>query len=101
MISLVEIFWMRKIDLKNQLYWGDIVTEVIKSIRKSIVKKNIKFCNKDLITETIEKYDVIFVRDCFVHLSDKEIILLRNICDSKSIYLISFFKKLNNSEQKN
>lgn len=99
-----DFFWMRKIDLKKINYTGgDIVSDIIKSNKNIYSKKNIKFCNKDIITESIEKYDVIFVRDCFVHLSDKEIILsLKNICNSKSIYLISTFfeKNWNNSKSK-
>ena len=67
---------MKKVNLENINYTGgDIVDELISTNITKHGKKNIKFILKDLINDPIEKYDEIFVRDCFVHLSDEEIIL--------------------------
>jgi 2-polyprenyl-3-methyl-5-hydroxy-6-metoxy-1,4-benzoquinol methylase len=97
-----DFFWMKKVNLENINYTGgDIVDELININITKYSKKNIKFVLKDLINDPIEKYDVIFVRDCFVHLSDEEIILsLKNICSSRSKYFISTFFKKNCSNSK-
>lgn len=91
-----DFYWMKKINLKELTYiGGDIVEDLINYNKANYGKKNIKFILKDLVNDKFQKYDVIFVRDCFVHLSDKDIISsLINICKSKSVYLIStYFKK--------
>ena len=91
-----DFFWMKKINLKGIKYTGaDIVEDIISYNNFHYSQKNIKFILKDLIKDNIEKYDVVFVRDCFVHLSDKEIASsLKNICSSGSKYFIStYFNK--------
>ncbi|MDS1031047.1 class I SAM-dependent methyltransferase [Porphyromonadaceae sp. NP-X] len=84
--------WMKELDFKNLNYIGaDIVKPLIKENRKKYQKSpNIKFKVIDLTSNKLPKCDIIIVRDCFVHLSFKDIDKsIKNIKRSKSKYLLT------------
>lgn len=89
--------WMKEIDMDGINYTGaDIVTEIIENNKKNY--PNTKFTICDITTDYIPKVDLIFTRDCLVHLSyDKITQFFHNIKKSGSKYLIttSFDKKTN------
>jgi hypothetical protein len=82
---------MRKVDFANVNYiGGDIVDEIIKQNREKYETNNKRFIVIDLIKDSLPKSDVIFVRDCFVHLSYKKILeAIENIKKSGSKYLLT------------
>lgn len=82
--------WMRLINFEKCNYFGaDIVGQIINENRK-FEKKKIKFFQCDIINNEINKYDLIFCRDCFVHLSHDDIRKsIDNIIKSKSNYLLT------------
>lgn len=82
--------WMKEVDLKDMNYiGGDIVKSLIIENNESYSNENIKFLELDIIKDSLPKVDLIFCRDCLVHLSYKEIVKsLVNIKKSESKYIL-------------
>ncbi|MDX2360715.1 MAG: class I SAM-dependent methyltransferase [Crocinitomicaceae bacterium] len=82
-------YWISQVDLKDIKYTGaDIVQELIDRTAKKYPEKN--FIQLDLVSDSMESYDLVFVRDCFVHLSQENILkALNNIKKSNSTYLLT------------
>jgi SAM-dependent methyltransferase len=84
--------WMKKVDLENIDYIGaDIVEDLIeKNKKKYHDRENIRFMVLNLIKDPLPKSDLIIVRDCLVHLSNKDVInAIKNIKSSGSKYLLT------------
>jgi len=83
--------WMKKVNLNGINYiGGDIVDPMIKRNRKKYADRNISFELINIINDKLPEVDLIMVRDCFVHLPNKDIFTaLRNIKDSGSKYLLT------------
>jgi SAM-dependent methyltransferase len=83
--------WMRKVDLDKISYiGGDIVDMLVKTNNKKYKTKNISFKSMDIVNDDLPEVDLIMVRDCFVHLPNKDIKrAINNIIDSKSKYLLT------------
>jgi hypothetical protein len=83
---------MREVNLNGVDYCGaDIVEDLIaKNIEKYEGIKGVRFKVLDIIKDKLPKCDLIFSRDCLVHLSNSEIFLaLENIKASGSKYLLT------------
>jgi len=66
--------WMKEVDLRNAKYKGmDIVNELIESNSIAYSNANRTFEFSDITSTDLPKSDLIFCRDCFVHLSYKDI----------------------------
>ena len=83
--------WMNSVDLQGVEYiGGDIVSEIVESNAKKYSTENTKFLEIDIVNDNLPKVDLVFVRDCFVHLKDDDIVkALNNIAKSGSRYLAS------------
>ena len=83
--------WMRKLKMNNISYTGlDIVQKVIDLNNKKYKKNNINFYLSDITSSKLPKGDLIFVRDCLVHFSFKDIKKsIFRIKQSKSRYLMT------------
>jgi hypothetical protein len=83
--------WMQKIDFTNINYTGgDIVKELIEINKNKYSRKNISFMQMDLMEKIVGEYDMLFCRDCLVHLSFEDILkVLENIKESQSKYLMT------------
>lgn len=81
--------WMKEVDLKNIDYIGaDIVSAVIDSNKTNY--PNFKFEVMDITKDPLPKVDLVFVRDCLVHLSEENIFkAIKNIKESGSTYLLT------------
>jgi hypothetical protein len=77
--------------MENIDYKGfDIVRSVIKENNKKYKKPNVNFYYSDIINSELPKGDLMFVRDCLVHFSLKDIKKsIFRIKQSKSTYLLS------------
>lgn len=86
-----DFHWIKNIDLgKIEYIGGDIVTDLVKQNNNKYKSVNITFKELDLITDDLPKVDAILVRDCFIHLSEKQIKeALKNIKSSGINYLIT------------
>ena len=95
-----DFYWMRELDLKDLNYIGaDLVSDIINQNIKEFTKNNINFKVLDLTSDRLPCSDLIFCRDCLVHLSFEDIFkALRNIKKSNSKYLMTtnFLKRENN-----
>jgi len=83
--------WMQNVDLSGIKYIGaDIVEEIIKNNKNKYEKDNISFRHMNLIEDTLPQVDLIFTRDCLVHMSYGDIFKsLHNVCNSMSQYLLT------------
>jgi SAM-dependent methyltransferase len=84
-----DVNWMKMIDLTDIEYIGaDISSSVIEYCRS--VMKNTDFRILDVTIDILPTVDVIFCRDCLVHLPEKCILsVIGNVKRSKSKYFIS------------
>lgn len=97
-----DFHWMKSVNLNGIDYTGaDIVEELILENTGKYANKHTKFRHLNLIGDTLPKVDLVFCRDCLVHLSFKDIFLaLDNICSSQSEYLLTttFIQAKENSD---
>lgn len=86
-----DFFWMSHVDLAGIDYLGgDIVPDLIAANQAAHAAPNRRFAVIDLIKGPIPKTDLVFVRDCLVHLSHAHVLAaLQNIRASGSTYLLT------------
>jgi hypothetical protein len=85
-----DFYWMRHVNLEGTDYTGaDIVTDLIRG-NSQYETPDVHFCKLNLIDDKLPKVDLVFCRDCLVHLSFRDaFIALHNICDCGSTYLLT------------
>jgi hypothetical protein len=90
-IPCVDFHWMKTVDMKNIDYIGaDIVEQLIHHNKEKYEKEYLHFRKLDITKDRLPKVDLIFCRDCLVHLSFRDIFMaLYNICSSESKYLLT------------
>ena len=85
--------WMKSIinELSLDLYVGiDIVKPVIEQCQRTYGSSSIVFKRADLITTPLERYDLIFSRDCLAHMSYQNAMkVVKNFKSSGSTYLLT------------
>lgn len=86
-----DFFWMAHVDLTGIDYLGgDIVPDLIEANRRAHARPGVTFQVVDLIRGPVPKADVIFVRDCLVHLSHDHVrTALGNIARSGATWLLT------------
>jgi hypothetical protein len=86
-----DFLWMKEIDLSGVQYIGaDIVEELVESNITKYGDKETTFRVLDLTKDVLPEVDLIFCRDCLVHLSFDHInAAIKNIKSSKSKYLLT------------
>jgi len=91
-----DFFWMKTVNLNVEYIGGDIVADMIEDNMTRYGGGNRKFICLDIIRDKLPRVDLIFCRDCLVHLSYSHIFrALKNIKNSGSAYLLTttFVKK--------
>lgn len=67
---------------------GDIVSELVSENQRQFANERIRFQSLDLLQSTLGAYDLIFCRDCLVHLSNQDVLnALTRMVNSGSRYL--------------
>ncbi|MEO5769887.1 MAG: class I SAM-dependent methyltransferase [Polyangia bacterium] len=86
-----DLAWISEIPLPLERYVGvDLVPELIDDLKVKYQGQRREFLVKDLRTDPLPAVDLVFCRDCLIHLSEKDVFLaLRNIRDSGSKYLMT------------
>lgn len=86
-----DFFWMSKVDLSGVDYLGsDIVEPLILKNNERYAGDKIHFKKLNLISDKLPRADIIFCRDCLVHLSFHDVFkALTNVCMSESTYLLT------------
>lgn len=83
--------WMKEISLEHTDYLGvDIVPTLISRNNKKYGTSKISFIERDIVIDILPAYDLILCRDCFVHLSIRDILrAVENFRKSGSKYLLT------------
>ncbi len=69
-----DLGWMREVDLSGVEYWGgDIVPELIARHQREFGGTGRRFAVLDLTRDPLPPVDLVFCRDCLVHLSTKHV----------------------------
>ncbi len=84
-------FWMREVDLGIERYVGaDIVADMIGVNKSKFGRSGIDFVCLDLSKDKLPKVDLVFSRDCLVHLSFEDASqMLSNFKSSGATYLLT------------
>jgi hypothetical protein len=83
--------WMRHVEWDVRRYvGGDIVPELIARNRALYASETKEFRAMNLVTDTPESFDLVIVRDLFIHLPLNAIgRALRNVAQSRSFHLLT------------
>jgi hypothetical protein len=86
-----DLYWISQIDLQGIKYiGGDIVPDIIKENQSKFDSDKSEFMELNIIEDQLPTVDLVFVRDCLVHLEEQQIIdSIKNIVDSGSGYFAS------------
>ena len=86
-----DFHWMKTVDLTNIDYTGaDIVYDLIEKNSKQYSRTGLRFQKLDLIKDRLPEVDLVFCRDCLVHLSYNDIFqVFDNLCTSMSKYFLT------------
>lgn len=86
-----DLYWMKEIELPDVQYIGaDIVVPLVERNREIFSNTGRRFEVVNLIGDPLPKADVVFCRDCLVHLSHKDIFAaLANIKKSGARWLVT------------
>jgi hypothetical protein len=85
-----DFFWMKEMTIPLQTYIGaDIVKPLIEENNRLHENASRSFVQLDLLQDTLPQVDVVFCRECLVHLSFEDIFkAIENIKSSGSSYLM-------------
>lgn len=83
--------WMRLVELPVERYiGGDLVAELVALNQERYGRPGREFQRLDLLQDPLPRADVIFCRDCLVHLSHADVrTALRNLRSSGAEYLVT------------
>ncbi|MDP3830690.1 MAG: class I SAM-dependent methyltransferase [Ignavibacteriaceae bacterium] len=86
-----DFYWLSRLNLGIEKYiGGDIVKEIIEKNTSLYGDENKEFMIMNLISDDLPSADIIFCRDCLVHLSHEDIIKsIRNIKRTKIKFLLT------------
>jgi SAM-dependent methyltransferase len=86
-----DFHWMKELDLDLERYLGiDIVPNIIKVNQALYGNSRRRFMVLDLTKDPLPFFDLIFCRDCFIHLSQRDIFsAIRNFHNSGTKYLLT------------
>ena len=86
-----DFHWMQKVDLGQVHYTGaDIVKDLIDRNNDRFQTYRRRFLQLNLVDDALPKADLVFCRDCLVHLCFRDVLnALDNICESGSKYLLT------------
>ena len=85
-----DFHWMQHVELNLSYIGGDIVAELTAANQQRFGSGSRRFVTLDLITDTLPRADIVFCRDCLVHLSNAHVhAALQNIKRSGATYLLT------------
>jgi hypothetical protein len=87
-----DFAWMKQIPLDPDTRYvgGDIVGELVERLQRDHAAPNRRFERLDVITSPLPRADLLICRDCFIHLSNEDVLkALDNILASDLSYLLT------------
>lgn len=96
-----DLHWMQYVNLGTNYIGLDIVEVIIEKNKNRFTDNNRKFEVKNIVSDILPDGDLIMIRDCWVHLSNEDVIkCILNLKRSKIKYLLTttFFELSKNDE---
>ena len=86
-----DYFWMKEVDLPVDRYHGiDVVQHVVEKNSRMFSSEKVEFSCRDITKDKLPEADLIFSRDCLVHLSFADCLdAIRNYKSSGARYLLA------------
>lgn len=86
-----DFYWMSKLNFDNINYiGGDIVQDLININKRKYESDNCSFMKINLLEDSLPNVDLIFTRDCLVHLTNSQVHqAIKNICNSGAKYFMT------------
>lgn len=85
-----DFHWMSEIEWDIEYIGADIVAGLIQENQRMYGRANRNFIQLNIISDQLPQVDLIFCRDCLVHLSNAHILdTIKNIKSSGSTYLLT------------
>lgn len=84
-----DYHWMQHVQLNVNYIGADIVEEAVAANAERYSREMVSFRRLDLVVDELPEVDMVFCRDCLVHLSNEDALnAFENIVKSKSKYLL-------------
>ena len=86
-----DLYWMQHVRLNEVKYIGlDIVEELVKKNNQKFSQDNRSFLCKNIVIDSLPEADIVFIRDCWVHLSNEDVFkCIMNLKSSGIKYLLT------------
>lgn len=87
-----DFTWMRSVtfDVGTSYIGGDIVRELVERLQEKFSSPQRRFVRLDIISSKLPKVDIFICRDCFIHLSNAQVLeALRNFVRSEIKYILT------------
>lgn len=82
--------WMRAVEWDVSYTGGEIVTALVAELSERYADDRHRFVELDIINDPLPTADVFFCRDCFIHLTNDQVLdTLRNFVRSECRYLMT------------
>jgi hypothetical protein len=82
--------WMRAVEWDVSYTGGEIVTALVEELSERYTDDRHRFVELDIINDPLPAADVFFCRDCFIHLTNEQVLdTLRNFARSECRYLMT------------
>ena len=90
-----DFVWMRKVAIDSRITYigGDIVHELVERLQGEFASRQRRFIHLDIVSSELPDADILICRDCFIHLSNAQVLAaLRNFTrsDIKSILTTTY-----------
>jgi hypothetical protein len=96
-----DFFWMRLLTMEIDYVGGDIVPQLVERNQELFGDQRRRFVQLDIVCDRLPRVDLVFCRDCLVHLSYEDAFrALSNIRRSGSTYLLAttYFDRQSNRD---
>lgn len=85
-----DFHWMKNVPLDLEYIGADIVKKLVEENKRKYETDKREFLYLDIIKDDLPQVDLIFCRDCLIHLSNAQVLnALKNIKRSGSTYLMT------------
>jgi len=87
-----DFAWMKNVtfDAGTSYIGADIVHELVQRLQKEFSSPQRRFIRLDIISDQLPKADILICRDCFIHLSNSQVLeALRNFAKSDVKYILT------------
>ena len=87
-----DFVWMKNVSFDSEITYigADIVHELVDRLKKEFSAPHRRFMRLDIISDELPKADILICRDCFIHLSNSQVLqALTNFVRSDIKYILT------------